>query len=133
MPKSKFLDFLDSHKKCQVKLEKQILTYKDPFFKTLEKILASIQSFKNVKSSILRKICLKMKTVKISQHKRVIRHLEICRKAFFIFEGEVRINVLDPKTYDRVKFMILKPGSSFNFHNSILGYPALFEFVAESH
>ncbi|CAI2367321.1 unnamed protein product [Moneuplotes crassus] len=132
MKKEDFVQFLNTHMKCKIKIKKN-LAYRDPYFKTLHKIVSYIPSLKAIPEATIQTICFRLSRVRMMEKKRIIRYLEICRNTYFVFSGEVKVNVITQDNFERIPFLVLKAGSCFNFYNSILGYTCLFEFIAETH
>ena len=108
------------------------MKYQDPFFKSLHTMIKNIPILKKLGQTALRNICLELKPIKAYEDKVIIKVKECFKSAFFIYSGEVLVNVVNPETGERIPFLILQHGSCFNFYTAMLGYYSLFEYVALS-
>ena len=55
---------------------------------------------------------------------------QIEETAFFIRDGEVRVYIKEPETHEKMLLAVLCKGSCFNFTNSFMGRPSLFDYEA---
>jgi len=128
-----FIEFLNQHQKWHKLVKERILGYNNAFFRTLHKVIANVPPFKKLSQMVIRTIALNMIKIKVLEGDKIINFKEKWDSFFFVYSGEVIVNVINQKTNEKIPFSVLTSGCSFNFYNSILNYESIFEFEALTH
>lgn len=111
-------------------LTKKLYKYKDNHIRLLLTMLKNVPRLRKITMSSLRALAFLMRDQMAYQGTVILRLGQIEESAFFIREGEVRVYVKDPNSDEKLLLAVLCKGSCFNFTNSFMGRPSLFDFEA---
>lgn len=108
----------------------KLYKYKDNLIRLLLTMLKNVPRLRKITMHSLRSLAFLMRDQSAYQGTVILRLGQIEDTAFFIRDGEVRVYVKEPNTNEKMLLAVLCRGSCFNFTNSFMGRPSLFDYEA---
>ena len=125
-----FNRLMDENPDLKNLLTSKLFKYKDNHVRLLLTMLKNVPRLRKITMHSLRALMFLMRDATAYEGTVILRLGQIEESAFFIREGEVRVYVTDPKSGEKLLLAVLCKGSCFNFTNSFMGRPSLFDYEA---
>jgi CRP-like cAMP-binding protein len=115
-------------------LLQKIYSYKDNYIKFLITMVKNVPQLRRLQTRSLRTLVHILRSYTAPAGSSILRTGQVVKKAFFVRNGRVKVVIKEfrqeTNSYKSHHLATLTKGSSFNFLNSFMGRPTLFDFIA---
>ena len=130
IPKKKFRKLLQDDHEFKYQMKKYMQIYNDKMSKFLRTMIKNVPAFRTVSIQSVKEIAFSLRNLTAPANECILRKGEISKKCFFVKEGSVDVMVRQKdETLPPYLMARLSRGACFNFTNSFMERPSLFDYV----